>query len=102
MRSSSVTETWAGGGGGHQKAGEPLSAKKSPLRGWVLESMGLWFFIQEGEHRKKRDGQRRGSEKPTLPMELAALHSHFNVTLLNQPALYCEAKRIAPEIRYVQ
>ena len=27
--------------------------KKSPLRGWVLESMGLWFFIQKGEHRKK-------------------------------------------------
>ena len=50
----------------------------------------------------RRERQRRGSEKPTLPMELAALHSHFNVTLLNQPALYCEAKRIAPEIRYVQ
>ena len=58
---SSVTETRAGGGGGHQKAGEPLSVK-SPRRGWVLESKGLWFFIQEDEHRKRRDGWRRGSD----------------------------------------
>ena len=35
---------------------------KSPRRGCVLESMGLWFFIQEDEHRKKRDGWRRGSD----------------------------------------
>ena len=50
----------------------------------------------------RRERQRREIEKPTLPMELAVLRSHFNVTLLNQPALSCEAKRLAPEIQCVQ
>jgi hypothetical protein len=50
--------------------------KKSPLIGWVLESMGLWFFIQKGEHRKKRDGQRRGSESHRDDVQIKGVSSN--------------------------